>query len=293
MDGAMNFHQIRPFVRFAQYTAGTRQPRFVQAYDHRLFYVLGGQGDVWVDGAVHSVEPGSLLYWLSGSPYTFLPEDGTELTMIGINFDFTWAHADITLPLAPSNDYREESRLENVRFTDLELLNAPIVLSDMSCILPDLQAMMEVAEHTGMLSAMRLSGMLVSVLSRMLSCAERERQPHARICAAVLDYIHTHYAEPMDNTTLAQAFNYHPGYVSQLVAEQTGHPLHQYLLQVRIRQAIALLQSTDLPVNEIAVRVGFQNVSYFSQYFKKQTGCPPSGFRGKGPVPAAGKKPSP
>jgi len=277
----MTIDQIRPFVRFAQYTAGTRKPRFVQAYDHRLFYVVSGSGDVWVDGTVHAVRPGSLLYWMSGSPYAFLPEDGTEICLLSINFDFTWQHAALTLPLAPSNDYQEDKRLENVRFTDSDLLNRPIILHDMDCVLPDLHRMTDEGSPADPLDALRLSGLLVCILSTVLRKAEQATRPHARICAAILDYVNTHYADPLDNASLGQTFNYHPGYISQLISDHTGYPLHQYLLQVRIRQAIALLQSTDHPVSEIAGMVGFQNVSYFSQYFKKQTGCPPSAFRGK------------
>lgn len=274
----MTLDQIRPFIRFAEYTAGARTPRFVQAVDHRLFYVASGSGDVWVDGTVHGVSPGTLMYWMSGSPYTFLPQEGTELRLLSINFDFTWQHASLTLPFPPSSDYQEEKRLENIRFSDEELLNAPIVLHDMAFLLPDLHRMTEETQN-GPLDALRLSGMLVSILAGVLQHADRAARPHARVCAAILDYIGAHYAENLDNAALGKAFNYHPGYVSQLICEQTGRPLHQHLLQVRIRQAIVLLQSTDLPVSEISARVGFQNVSYFSQYFKKQTGCSPSAFR--------------
>ena len=58
-------------------------------------------------------------------------------------------------------------------------------------------------------------------------------------------------------------------------------PLQQLLeyIQAHYGEALFLLQSTDLPIREIAVRVGFKNSSCFSRYFKKVTGYTPCSFR--------------
>ena len=53
----------------------------------------------------------------------------------------------------------------------------------------------------------------------------------------------------------------------------------RYLLNLRIQKARRLLAETALPVGEVAVRTGFQDVLYFSRRFKLETRLTPSHYR--------------
>jgi YesN/AraC family two-component response regulator len=52
-----------------------------------------------------------------------------------------------------------------------------------------------------------------------------------------------------------------------------------YILKVKIEKSKALLSTTDLNILQVALEVGFENQSYFSQVFKKHTGQTPEHFR--------------
>ena len=52
-----------------------------------------------------------------------------------------------------------------------------------------------------------------------------------------------------------------------------------WLNRERVEKACALLENTDLRVNEIAIRVGIDNANYFSVLFKKLTGSNPLEIR--------------
>lgn len=54
---------------------------------------------------------------------------------------------------------------------------------------------------------------------------------------------------------------------------------NDFLRNVRLKHAARLLVDTDIPVNQIALSVGFQSPRYFSQYFKKMFGVTPSEYR--------------
>ncbi len=64
-----------------------------------------------------------------------------------------------------------------------------------------------------------------------------------------------------------------------LFEEHTGMPPRQYHLQIRINKAERLLAETDLTVSEIAARLGFSSVYYFSRLFSKKAGTSPTAFR--------------
>ncbi len=56
----------------------------------------------------------------------------------------------------------------------------------------------------------------------------------------------------------------------------TGQTVHDFIRTVRLKRAAQLLESGQLPVAEVAYRVGFNDPQYFSRCFKKQFGKPPS-----------------
>jgi len=50
---------------------------------------------------------------------------------------------------------------------------------------------------------------------------------------------------------------------------------------MRIKKASELLQYSDISINEIAMKVGYDNFSYFSRLCKKVLGCSPKDYRKK------------
>ena len=50
-------------------------------------------------------------------------------------------------------------------------------------------------------------------------------------------------------------------------------------MHYRVMQSCSLLTETDLPIGEIALRSGFNNISYYNKTFLKQIGCTPRHYR--------------
>lgn len=61
--------------------------------------------------------------------------------------------------------------------------------------------------------------------------------------------------------------------------QETGQPLHDYLLHRRLLKARTLLDETDLPVKEIAEQLGYRDVYFFTRQFHRHLGLPPATFR--------------
>jgi two-component system response regulator YesN len=67
-------------------------------------------------------------------------------------------------------------------------------------------------------------------------------------------------------------------YLSNIFRDATGETFNDYLTKVRIEKAKSLLAEGKLMVYEIAERVGYKNVPYFTTLFKKHTGRNPTDF---------------
>ena len=52
-------------------------------------------------------------------------------------------------------------------------------------------------------------------------------------------------------------------------------------IYMRLKKASELLQYSEISINEIAMKVGYDNFSYFSRLCKKMLGCSPKDYRKK------------
>lgn len=107
--------------------------------------------------------------------------------------------------------------------------------------------------------------------------------PGERRVSDALDYLQTHYYQPgLSLAGVAAAVGLSPSHLSALFRQVTGRSLHQTLIDIRLRRALALLEQDGLTIKEIAALTGWSNQLYFSSAFRRRHGRPPSAFRGGG-----------
>jgi YesN/AraC family two-component response regulator len=95
----------------------------------------------------------------------------------------------------------------------------------------------------------------------------------------VLNYIKK---TPLKDVTLQSAadkVHVNSSYLSQLFKQRLNKKFVDYLTELRIEEGKRLLVNTSLRMAEIAERVGYSDLAYFSNNFKKITGCSPSEYR--------------
>ena len=80
---------------------------------------------------------------------------------------------------------------------------------------------------------------------------------------------------------LCSQLGYTPQYLCNLFHQQTGMTPVTYLQKVKIRKSCRLLTSGSMKVSEVAEAVGYQDVKYFTQIFKRYMGVAPRDFRGQ------------
>lgn len=99
-----------------------------------------------------------------------------------------------------------------------------------------------------------------------------------RLKKAIL-YIQDHYQEPIRTRDLAGLIPMSEGQFCRFFKSMTRKTPVDYINSYRVRQAAALLQQSDRKISDIAMDVGFDNVSYFIKVFRKAMNCSPSEFR--------------
>jgi LacI family transcriptional regulator len=69
--------------------------------------------------------------------------------------------------------------------------------------------------------------------------------------------------------------------LDNLFIRNLGRSVSGEITRLRLQRCSNLLRNTDLSLCEIASRCGFSSSTYFCRFFKRNTGIPPMGYRGK------------
>lgn len=95
----------------------------------------------------------------------------------------------------------------------------------------------------------------------------------------IQNYLDNHYAEDIQRNDLSDIVFISPDHLSRLFKKETGLSLMQYVTKKRISAACSLLAESRMPVNKVAIQVGYGNFAYFSKIFREATGMTPMNFR--------------
>lgn len=97
----------------------------------------------------------------------------------------------------------------------------------------------------------------------------------------VILYLHTHYQQKITISELTRIFHINRTTLMERFVAATGVSIMEYLIGLRVRLATMMLRDTMLPVSEIMMRVGFNDITHFGRTFRRMTGMSPSDYRQK------------
>jgi AraC family transcriptional regulator len=95
----------------------------------------------------------------------------------------------------------------------------------------------------------------------------------------VLHYINTHLDEKIDLEKLAQLSNFSPYHFHRIMRAYLNESLMSYIVRIRLDNAACLIQTTDLPITEIAYKVGYDVPSSLNKAFKKRFHVSPTEYK--------------
>ena len=97
----------------------------------------------------------------------------------------------------------------------------------------------------------------------------------------VIYYLQEHVETNLTLKDLAEYFKYSESHFSTLFQKETGTSPINYFTRLKIQKACQYIELTDMKLNEIAMRLGFEEQAYFSRVFTKVMGISPSSYRKK------------
>jgi AraC family transcriptional activator of pobA len=101
------------------------------------------------------------------------------------------------------------------------------------------------------------------------------------LLADVFAVIDRRHAEALSLRDVAGEVGLTPGHLTTVVRRRTGRTVQEWIIQRRMAEARTLLEDSDLPVAEVARRVGVSDPGYFSRQFTRRHGISPRKWRAR------------
>ena len=231
--------------------------------DFDLWSVIEGDGLLKSEGKTYHLMPGDCFLLRPGKKYFATHNQQKPLVLYPVHFDFVDGH---NRPFTPADEllpafYR---RIANIMF--------------FRAMLERIQLNMERDRRN--VSAEWLKIILIELDSWNLPenagvARIRQQGKLDSLCQDVMIYPNKY----QNVNEMSAQMNLSPSYFSRLFKKSHGISANDFLINSRIETAKKLLVKTNDNISEIAERLGYSSVFFFSRQFKEKTGKAPREYR--------------
>lgn len=126
----------------------------------------------------------------------------------------------------------------------------------------------------------RVFGLIYRYFYQMEGTIYQQYQKNYKI-NHLLEFLRENYSLETSVNEAAKMVNLSPNHFCKVFKTVTSKTLIEYIHLLRINEAERMLNETDLPISEIAEKVGFSSNTYFGRVYKRLKNEPPSERRKK------------
>lgn len=260
-------------------------------FDHEFMYVMAGEVEMHYDNRVYILKKGDLFYlkpavpnyivveesrhfrthcihfdWMTPAPeYDFTAEEFYMHSVLGPDYDTRLATLRERPQAAPS-DFPLPCHVTSVPYESLASLFSKCFLAFTEKS-PAAQIRLKAAFWE-----------ILALLAADVLTPQGTAFAHPQIMHA-MEYLRSNYTRNISVPDLAGKYKLSPKYFGTLFKAAVGKSVSEFVLELRIYAAKEMLLGSDLTIEEIAERIGFQNPFYFSKCFKLQEKLSPSQYR--------------
>ncbi len=253
-------HQSEPFVIRRLNTQGRVMARPIpstQRTSYAFFYLSEGEVLTEAGGESLLLRKNTMLIIPPHVPYAVKWYDNVDAMMGGFEESFL---------LDPSYQllHTQKPELININPDDVALMSA--MMQKLSVQQPK----PHIVQYT-----------LDFILRLMNETMDNSKHESDSLAVRFIDEVFNRSGVTEGVNRYAEQLGVSPNHLNKVVKAHTGRTASEWVQISRLNYAKYLLRDTNIPIIDVAARVGLFDQSYFSRFFKKHTGMSPLEYRGK------------
>ena len=247
----------------------------------RLYLVVEGRAQISLPSGIYDLTPGHLYYIpaftthsyicdsLFSHYYIHIYENNLEAESMLNNWDFP-VEADAT-----EYDIELLKRLTYINpFLKLPMSN-PEIYDNHKTLVSNIDMNVRRPFHVKMESR----GILFILLSRFLKMATPKVENRDDRIRTIISHIRSNLYENQDIDQLAKIACMSKDHFIRIFKKETGDTPNAYITKKKMEAAELLLITSDEPIKNVAIKLGYDDCSYFNKTFKKYSGITPQQYR--------------
>ncbi|MBP1994088.1 helix-turn-helix transcriptional regulator [Paenibacillus eucommiae] len=274
--------EIRPLVRSAlpwtykgELGEGTRI-----GYTYAFHLFTEGRGHMLVDETRYAVERGTLLFIRPGQVHSFHHNPGSRMESYNAYCDF-WTEPEVLLPrfafFPDLPDFTLMTRIEAC--PELESLPTQCSLSPYPYLIELFTQITEAFESTHY--AKQLTGSLMHAFILRWFNSFTDTIPSDYRILKIIAEMESNPEIQLSYEQWCAKCNLEKSHFYKLFKQETGMTPKQYVLKMKMKKAIVLLQESKQSITSIADMLGYDSIHYFSKQFSTYYGISPSHLRSR------------
>jgi AraC-like DNA-binding protein len=283
-ESSKELHAFRHILEFSFKKNSTIQLNSLtvaEAKSVRIYYIIDGKFEWIIDGQQFILYPGDLALILPGKRF------GGKKDFLDIG-TLAWIHLDLEVVQPPGKivfgDWSNLSESESLTIGKiLSLNNTPVIskLKEAWKILQEMELEIFNQEIGYQTRVNQLLDALFILIARQSTRQNNSRRDFPQTFMKLEQALRQNLEHQWTVDEMAALVGLGTTAFTEKVKSYTGFSPLNYLINIRISEAIKLLKRQDMNVTDIALSIGFYSSQHFSTTFKKLTGYTPGDFRKK------------
>lgn len=248
-------------------------------YDYELEYIIDSTGSMIIDGIEYRLNPGDVIFKRPGQysqgimKYScfFISFDMANDTnkqretyqFMG-NQSFQTYYSNPLLDVIPTVFH--PSHPDKYRIIFENIFNQYIISSEVSQVIIRSQILY----------------IITSIYTDIKNPNKKlYESPYGKKIRRVIDYIQNNLDADLSLGKLARICEFSPAHFHKVFKSVVHCTPNEFIINVRLNRAKELIVKSDMPISEIAYKIGYKDIHYFCALFKKYTGTTPGRYRKK------------
>jgi AraC-like DNA-binding protein len=286
----MDLNNLSPYIRTAMDSFITPPWKLYERviFDYELLYIKSGEVTVTVENEIYHGKPGDIFLFKPKQKHSISIVGSEPLRQPHIHFDLFYEQnsPDVKVSFkqfeamteSEKEMFREDITSEIINpFPSYIRLQSPLTLEKM------LFSVIYEFNNRVPFYEIAVKGLFIQLWAQLLREIYWSNNTlvltNIELLNKVKSYLDVSLNQKVTLDNLAEFAHLNKFYLSHLYKKAFGVTPIQYHLMARINKAKEEIQFTDLSMNEIAEKLGFQSIYSFSRAFKKLEKVPPSFYR--------------